>query len=127
VRALILASLLLAGLLAGCGGDDKLDASLTSLKVGDCVDAGAVGNVTQIETVDCSGQGVMKVVKLFEMPEATAFPGVEAVTGAASASDGCPATSTQYLGPTKDSWEKGNDRQIICFAAVDALPSSTLN
>lgn len=126
MRALILFSaLLICALFVACGGGDtKLDESLTTLKVGDCVDSADTGNVTGITTVDCGKEGALVVIKLFDMPEATAFPGSDAVGAAASAAGGCPQTTVQYLGPTKDSWEQVNDRQVICFAKFDLVPAS---
>ena len=128
---LILALTLLAvSLVVACGGgsDAKLDQSLTSLKVGDCVDGGDEGNVTGITTVDCSKQGALAVIKIFDMSDAATFPGSDAVSAAASASDGCPQTTVQDIGPTKDSWEKAHDRQVICLAtitSIDVSPSPT--
>jgi len=126
MRALILLSAVLScALFVACGGGSKLDESLTSLKVGDCVGAGGEGNVTGIETVDCGTEGSLIVIKVFDMPDAAAFPGDSAVSSAASASGGCPPTTVQYLGPTQDSWDKAHDRQVICFATFDLVGTPT--
>jgi hypothetical protein len=103
--------LLLVAVLAACGAE--LDESLTSLKVGDCVDSGALGEITEIETVDC-GAGTLKVIGKIQITGyGDDFPGEAVVETAAN--EECPPIMTQYLVPTKDSWEKGDDREIICF------------
>lgn len=124
LRVLIIAAIVVAcGLFMACGGSTKLDESLTSLKVGDCIGPGGEGNVSGIQTVDCGTDGALVVLKLFDMPDAGAFPGDDAVGAAASGDNGCPNTTVQYLGPTKASWEKAGDRQVICLATVDVVGS----
>jgi putative regulator of septum formation len=97
------------------------------LKVGQCFDDPEnMDVVSDVELIDCDKPHDNEVYALFDMPEGD-FPGVSAVETAAL--DGCydafepyvgidyasSALDFNWLSPTSDSWENG-DQEIICIA-----------
>jgi len=103
MRALCLAFVLIA-LAVGC----QTGSSSMSLKVGDCfnysegVDANG-DTVQQIDTVDCSQPHSDEVFSVFVYPNASGFPGYEAI-GTVQQSQ-CEADFAAYVGTT---WDKSS-------------------
>jgi len=96
---------------SGCAG---LDESLTDIQSGDCVaDPGAVDEVLELKTVDCSDPGALLVTNTFEVTTYTEFPGDETLNSIAEAD--CAANASVWLVPTKESWELADDRLVACF------------
>jgi hypothetical protein len=105
----------LAFLLAACG-DEFLDDSLTDLETGDCIESpGSSIEVDSVDQVDC-GPGALRVIERFEL-EGEEYPGDAALQEMIAA--GCPIETVYTLGPTQDSWEKVDDRLVVCFVGVD--------
>ena len=91
-----------------------LDPSLTDLSAGDCVNVPEeLGGVLSLEKTDCTGSNVLRVTNTFQMTGGDSFPGFSAIDDVAL--DRCSLSATVTLGPTKDSWEMVNDRQVVCF------------
>ena len=87
--------------------------SLFDLEVGDCLDYPAeAATVGQVERVDCSEPHDAKVTGAVELPEGD-FPGENAISDQASLY--CPEGANNYLGPTRESWERLDDREILCL------------
>lgn len=87
------------------------------MQVGDCIlsPGFSVGEVATVEKVDCSQAGTIVVTHRFQL-EGDEYPGdvvVEEQTGA-----GCPDTTIYTFYPTQDSWEKVDDRLVVCFTAA---------
>lgn len=103
-------------LAVACGGGGKLDESLTGLEVGDCIDgSGDAEAVETVDTIDCDDPDAVQVVEVFDIAgHGDEYPGQEAIDEAVS--EGCPATTVVSLYPTKESWEEGDDREVVCFA-----------
>ena len=100
-----------------------------ALQVGDCfnddIAAGDTGEVSNVAGVPCDMPHDNEVYAIFDLPEVE-FPGVEEVAGLAA--DGCLARFEGFVGrdypssmldiftiyPTPDSWERLDDREVIC-------------
>ncbi len=97
------------------------------LSVGDCLNGGTVGEVSGFEGVPCAEPHESEVYHLFDSTAAE-FPGGDALT--ADATDGCLGAFEGYVGidystsqtydiswliPTEDSWNLGDDREIVCL------------
>lgn len=90
-----------------------LDPSLTELEAGDCVrDPGAVTEVQQLETIDCSEADALRVTKTFEITGHDSYPGDLELQGIAI--EGC-SPAALWLVPTEESWNKADDRKVVCF------------
>jgi hypothetical protein len=102
-------------LLVACG-DEVLDDSLTDLEVGDCIESpGSSIEVDSVDQVDC-GPGALRVIDRFDL-EGEEYPGDAALQDMIGS--GCPIETVYTLGPTRDSWEKVDDRPVVCFIGVD--------
>jgi hypothetical protein len=87
--------------------------SLFGLEVGDCIDySGEAATLGQVKRVDCAETHDAKVIGSVGLPEGD-FPGDDAIVETASLY--CPEETSDYLGPTSDSWEILNDRDILCL------------
>ncbi len=97
------------------------------LSVGDCLRGNTVGEVSGFEGVPCAEEHESEVYHLFNSTSVV-FPGEEALTELAG--ETCLAEFTDYVGieyaasmtydiswliPTEDSWELGDDREIVCL------------
>ena len=108
------------------------DVGVFALEVGDCFDQPPDGNIQEVAGVPCEEPHDLEVYAIFDMEggDDAPFPGSEAVEAAA---EECQATLFEdYVGvdfassrfgvlpltPTQDSWEQGDDREIICTAAT---------
>jgi hypothetical protein len=88
-------------------------ASLLDLAIGDCLNYPAPeSDVISIERRDCEDTHDARVIDLLKMPDAD-FPGDDAIANYALSY--CPEGTDEYLGPTSDSWELFDDRQIVCL------------
>ncbi len=104
---------LIAGVTMAC--EATLDESLTDFQTGDCVMNPGFGEYEELDRVDCTEPGSVKVVGMFDIEGySDEFPGNSAIDD--EAYDGCPASMEWYLVPTKDSWEMVDDRLVVCFA-----------
>jgi hypothetical protein len=107
-------------------------AEVLSLEVGDCFEdpEGDQTEVADVETVDCDEPHDNEVFHTFELPEGD-FPGEDAIAEAFVAEcidDRFEAfVGTDYvesevdvfpLTPTEDSWDRADDREVICAAYV---------
>jgi hypothetical protein len=101
----------LAILVLAC--ETVLDPSLLDLKAGDCVrDPGAVTEVQELETADCSEADTLRVTKTFEITEHDSYPGDLELEDIAI--EGC-SPAALWLIPTEESWNKADDRKVVCF------------
>ena len=121
MAARLLGSLLMALVVAGCGGGTAID----EVGVGDCFDDPADSVVTQLDLTDCSAPHDNEVFAELRLPQAE-FPGDGGV--GEFAFDACLAEFESYvgetyvdspldytyLGPTRESWESNGDRTILC-------------
>src|SRR3990172_8938257 len=99
--------LLLLGILSiGC--EAKLDESLTTLSVGDCIgDSAEEFEDVEVETADhisCDTPGALRVTAVFDMSGGGDWPGLDAIDEAAL--EGCPGDTLTFMFPTKESWEE---------------------
>jgi hypothetical protein len=108
--------------------DDPGSISLTSLKVGDCIEQVPSGVTTGVDAVPCSKPHHAEVFAVFNLFGNT-YPGDEAVAtlsnnGCASRLKGYSASAAAddaidiyYFAPTRSSWS--NDKSVICLASDD--------
>jgi Septum formation len=117
--------LLVTMVAAGCQ-----QGNVFSLKIGDCFDGVAAGEVSDVNKVDCTASHDSEVFSVSDYPNApSAFPGATAMNTATS--DRCVADFKAFVGidaaasqtytigqlvPTADSWASG-DRQLVCIIA----------
>lgn len=115
--------LLMALLLAACGGDGNV----FDLEVGTCFDDTdtEATEVSDVPVVDCSEPHDNEVFAVFDYTASDTFPGSSAMNDAAQES--CVAEFEAYVGlsyqesdlnvfpitPTQGSWDDG-DREIVC-------------
>ena len=128
--------LALASVLNACAeGEDNTPAVTPqaadpfTMEVGDCFDDTQMGvnEVTEVPGLPCSAPHDNEVYALFDLP-AGPFPGDEQIDG--SASLGCYERFEAAIGmsyeesiidyiamyPTEDSWNRINDREVVCIA-----------
>jgi hypothetical protein len=94
----------------------ELDPSF-NLEVGDCIEDAPVGEHESVKHVSCSAPGALRVLAAFDSsyefwPGETLI-GTEAESGCASSAG--YSSSAGYYAPTKESWEQGGDREIVCL------------
>lgn len=105
-------------------------ATVASADVGECIVSSELGSeITEIPTVDCSEPHDAQVVGKFDVDSDGDFPGNDAIRE--EAFDGCLAAfedfvgvaledsqslDVQYIGPSSQSWDQANDREILCIA-----------
>lgn len=124
-----LVALLLAAVLAGCGGGSEgAEVSVFQIRPGDCFDDEAAGGqLSQVDVLPCARPHDNEVFAIVEdpAPPDAPFPGSEAVRDAAETR--CEEPFAPYVGiayaqsrysifpivPSQATWERG-DRQIIC-------------
>lgn len=98
--------------------EDKLDESLTGFSVGECIQGSADSldgvEIESAEHISCDTPGALRVAAVFDVPGGDDWPGADAMDQAAL--EGCPGDSVTYLAPTEESWEKAEDREIVCLA-----------
>ncbi len=97
-----------------------------SLEVGQCFnDPDETGEISDVAIVDCAETHNNEVFHLFDIP-GDDFPGTDAVLELAS--QGCIGAFDAYVGtpyldsafeifpiyPTEDSWNRGDDREVVC-------------
>ncbi|QOR70167.1 septum formation family protein [Ruania alkalisoli] len=125
-----------AGLTASMSACSLLGGSVASAEVGACVDTTSMGTeeITEIPTVDCSEEHDAQVFHKFDMPDGD-YPGTEGIQTAAQ--EGCiaefdafvgaayedSALDINYIGPSAESWDQADDREILCF--LYAMDGST--
>lgn len=104
-------------LLIACSA--AIDESLTNLEVGDCIQSpGSVAEVVSVEVVPCDDEGTLQVIERFDIGDADEeFPGDPEVEARAQA--GCPDTTLYRLFPTGESWDRADDRLVVCFSFPD--------
>lgn len=125
-------------LVVACGGADRGESgeiveagslSVFSFHVGDCWNGFEVGELESVDAVPCDQPHQAEVFGLVDSPGGAdePFPGEEAI--ARFAEDRCLEAFEPYVGlsyelseiyfssldPTKDSWERQGDREVICF------------
>lgn len=100
-------------LLVGCARE--LDSSLTTLEAGDCVKSPglALNGIESLKHVDCSEEGTLQVLRTFDINGYEQWPGDANVTRVSDS--GCPPRTNYVLSPTEDSWNRADDREVICF------------
>ncbi|GAG36732.1 unnamed protein product [marine sediment metagenome] len=103
--------------IAALACEAELHSSLTDLEVGDCVEwTTGPRDVEELEHVDCSHVGAIRVVGVFDVTGDSGWPGEAAIQ--AQADLRCPWETSWVLGPTKNSWEGADDRRVACFEEV---------
>ena len=110
--------------------------SVATVDVGACINSSDLsGEITDIPTVDCTEDHDAQVVGKFDMEDGD-FPGDDGVSSAAE--EQCPglfedfvgisyeesSLSMSYVGPSEDTWNQADDREIICFAVGDSTTES---
>lgn len=121
----VLAGVGLVSSLAACGQQ------VASADVGACiVSADLPDDLTDFPTVDCSEAHDMQVIGKFDLADGD-YPGEDAITEEANA--GCADAWTDFVGisyeettlplaqisyayPTPETWDKADDREILCLA-----------
>lgn len=102
------------------------EGNVFSLEVGTCFDDVVAGEVGDVPIVDCAEAHDNEVYHLFDLPDGD-FPGSSAVGSAAD--QGCFDAFPTFVGidyqssvlvysglvPTEESWEKGDDREVVCY------------
>ncbi|HUF53431.1 MAG TPA: hypothetical protein VMR52_06630 [Dehalococcoidia bacterium] len=85
--------------------------------MGDCIESPGfdVAEVDSVDDVEC-GPGALEVVARLQL-EGDEYPGDDAIQGMIG--EGCPVETVYTLGPTQDSWEKVDDRRVVCFMRID--------
>ena len=142
MRRLLPALVAVALVAAACSGDDGADrgddgeiteagpVSVFELRVGDCLllEDDLTGDLKDLNAVPCSEPHTQEVFALPEMDaEGDVYPGQEEIKAFADAAclEAFPAYTGQdyldaeglyfsYLHPSLDSWNEGDDRQIVC-------------
>lgn len=125
-----LAGLGLIGSLAAC------NQQVATAEVGECVNSDdLMGEITEIPTVDCSEEHDSQVIGKFDIEDGD-FPGQEGISAAAE--EGCreafesfvgisfdeSSLQMTYVGPSQDTWDQANDREVICFAVGESTTES---
>ena len=97
-----------------------------SLEVGDCFNAGIGGNeVAEVDIKDCNSSHEYEVFANFKLPDGT-WPGYTSLANTADSQ--CISRFESYVGidyessewyvdwlvPTEDSWNQGDDRDVTC-------------
>lgn len=107
-----LALAILGLLLVACA--PQLDASLTDLEKGDCVeDPGFAFQVDSLKYVDCDEEGVLKVTSVFQIKGYDEWPGQAAIDRVVDRQYTFDTTAAMY--PTEESWNSADDRDVVCF------------
>ena len=123
LRAIVFLGVLLMTLLAGCG-----EGNVFELAEGDCFNDEESEEVSNVEVVSCDDphqKEVYAVVSIAE-PDGASFPGAARVSDLAA--DFCLERFDEFVGlpffdsrlnistlnPTQDSWERLDDREVIC-------------
>jgi hypothetical protein len=109
-----------------------------TLAVGDCFNDQEAEEVDSVEAIPCGDPHDYEAYFAFDLPDADAFPGADAVNQAAE--DGCIAEfgtfvgaayedaaplDFNYLSPTEGSWDEG-DREILCIVMEAEKTTGTL-
>ena len=89
------------------------DISIFDLRVGDCYVSGprVEAEVGSVELTACSSRS-SRVDDLIRVPEQASYPGDRYFETLANSQ--CPASTTNFLLPTDDSWSAG-DRVVVCI------------
>jgi len=134
--------LALVAIAAACSGDDGAErgeggeiteagpVSVFELRIGDCLslEDGLSGDLKDLSAVPCSEPHTQEVFALPEMEaEGDVYPGEDEIKSFADAAclEAFPEYTGQdyldaeglyfsYLHPSLDSWNEGDDRQIVC-------------
>ena len=117
----VLAAVFLGFLATACS-----QGNVFSLEVGQCFnDPEATDEISDVAIVDCGEPHNNEVFHLFDIP-GDDFPGADVVLDLAS--QGCIDAFDSYVGtpyldsaleifpiyPTEDSWNRGDDREVVC-------------
>jgi hypothetical protein len=109
-----------------------------SLAVGDCFNDQDAEEVQSVEAIPCGDPHDYEAYFAFDLPDAEAYPGADAVSQAAQ--DGCVAEFATFVGapyedaapldfnflsPTEGSWDEG-DREILCIVMDAEKTTGTL-
>lgn len=91
-----------------------LDASLTDIEKGDCVnDPGFAFQVDSLKHVDCDQDGVLQVTRIFQIKGYEEWPGQSTVNNIVDRQ--CTFDTTAAMYPTEESWNGADDRDVVCF------------
>jgi len=104
-------AVILCCLLAAACTEAELHPSF-DLKVGDCIEEAGLGEHESVKHVSCSAPGALRVVAVFDASYKD-WPGQTVID--AEADRRCPSSATSYYRPTKESWQQGDDREIVCL------------
>ena len=118
--------------IAACGGQ------VATAEVGTCVNSADLSGdeITEIPEVDCADEHDGQVFFKFDMDDGD-YPGTDAVSTAAQ--EQCiPAfgdfvgteyeessLDIRYIGPSQDTWDQADDREVICFVVTMDGSTST--
>jgi len=102
--------------------------TVATVDVGSCANTSDLtGEITDIPTIECTESHDAQVVGKFDLDDGD-FPGDEGIASAAE--EGCrgqfetfigisfdeSSLSMNYIGPSEDTWNEADDREVICFA-----------
>ncbi len=125
----MLAGVLIGVLSASCSGDESGHPilELTDDAIGTCLDFGdsVEAEIAELPAVPCGDPHTHEIYAI-ELTDQTAYPGFEALEEEAQMS--CLGAFEDYVGvsafdselffswlvPTQDSWDREDDRQIVC-------------
>lgn len=143
------ATLAIAFLAAGCSSDSTTrdedggiveggDVGVFAIQEGDCVNIPNGTEVTEFEGVSCDQPHDGQAYALFDVTGFDEYPGEAVLT--TEAENGCLPRFEEFIGvpyedskffinninPSPDSWERGDDREIICLVIPeDGSPKLT--
>ncbi len=119
ISRIVLLALVVALFAAGCG-----KGNVFSLKVGDCFEDQAVGEVQDVPIVECSDPHDNEVYSVYELADGSLPPQQEMLAGCEERFGtiiGIPyVDSVIYAGalmPSPDSWDQG-DHDVICYGYI---------
>jgi len=138
MRARTLTALVVVGLLMPLGACSR-GAEVLDLKVGDCLDKSELAGdeVTSVETKECTEPHDAEVFASVEHADGE-YPGRTAVEK--QAREECTAKFQEFVGvpyaeskiyfstlsPTKESWDKADDRSSLCILLSEEPVSESL-
>ncbi|WP_159621683.1 septum formation family protein [Ruania rhizosphaerae] len=122
-----LAVLGVAGLTASMSACSLLGGSVATAEVGECImyDDLNSQSITEIDPIDCTEEHDAQFFYKFDMDDGD-FPGRDGISAAAE--EGClaefepfvgtdfqeSALYVNFIGPSEESWNDANDREILC-------------
>ncbi|UFU05925.1 septum formation family protein [Ruania halotolerans] len=122
--------------MTACG---MLGGEVATAEVGECAQLADLQSdeITEIPTVDCSEEHDAQFFHKFDLPDGD-FPGTDGVQTAAE--EGCLGTEFEnfvgtsyeesalyanFIGPTQETWDQADDREVLCIVFLDDGTTTT--